>query len=87
MDDLFGLDHLLGLGGDSNQPTEEAHFVTNNLDLNTPICQEADSNLNCQNSEVQATIILGEKLGVNLTNAQELIQETIIVEGLQGVNK
>lgn len=93
-DDIFGLDSLLGLDKETG-PVVSPPLEQNELVINShPLCdQEHDQfsdldryNVNgassiVQGSEVEATIVMGEILGADLSNSHGLIQESIVKEG------
>ncbi|MFS7965205.1 hypothetical protein Hanom_Chr09g00759421 [Helianthus anomalus] len=94
-DDLFGLDSLLGLDTEALDDADVAHIVTNDIDLNSQpgtngevgsvtADQPLGNNSMAPINEVEATINLGSKLGVNLLNSHKLIHESIVLEGVQG---
>ncbi|MFS8021728.1 hypothetical protein Hanom_Chr16g01430831 [Helianthus anomalus] len=89
--DPFGIDSMLGLVNGAENTNEEEDQVTDSvsdeegsLDLNNMPSQSIFLGKENQADEVAATIILGEKLGVNLQDSHMLIQESITIEGLQG---
>ena len=83
-DDLFGLNSLLGLNGDEqNEPEEE---VGNPIDLND---QSEAMNVSLrrtneeEETEVDETIRLGARLGVQLQEQRQFVKEAILGKGVQ----
>ncbi|KAI3675796.1 hypothetical protein L1987_85391 [Smallanthus sonchifolius] len=100
-EDIFGLDQLLGLDKDK-EPFSSAHGDPQDLDLNSQPCIEplpehfsvdldrsnrSEFSSIFQATEVEATIAMGERLGADLSKPHDMIQDSIVTEGLQGVKK
>ncbi|KAI3813160.1 hypothetical protein L1987_17877 [Smallanthus sonchifolius] len=100
-EDVFGLDQLLGLDKDK-EPFSSAHGDPQDLDLNSQPCIEplpehfsvdldrsnrSEFSSIFQATEVEATIAMGERLGADLSKSHDMIQDSIVTEGLQGVKK
>ncbi|KAI3744336.1 hypothetical protein L1987_57415 [Smallanthus sonchifolius] len=100
-EDVFRLDQLLGLDKDK-EPFSSAHGDPQDLDLNSQPCIEplpehfsvdldrsnrSEFSSIFQATEVEATIAMGERLGADLSKSHDMIQDSIVTEGLQGVKK
>ncbi|MFS8003964.1 hypothetical protein Hanom_Chr13g01220011 [Helianthus anomalus] len=93
VEDIFGLDPLLGLEGDIGHQVDSEnpglfneHLLNEKDGHNAPVTSVIQTTVPLRSqmeNEVGATIMLGEKLGVNLQYSHHLIQEAIVNEGVQ----
>ncbi|PWA52254.1 RNA-directed DNA polymerase, eukaryota [Artemisia annua] len=81
---LDGTDHVQGIDLNS-QPLSQHNEVEDIGEEDSTIAPQPTDiiDVQAQNLEIEATKILGEKLGVTLTGQDVIIRESIIQEGLQ----